>query len=877
MTVRGLTKAAKTIWRSLPLQIALLLLPMLWISYVALSASEKADALQQARSHGESIANLFQENTERIFERVDQSLLVVRTLYAHNPETFDLKFWADRARIASGDVVQFSMIGLNGYMFDTTTGYSGPPLYLGDRDHFIGALAQADDKLYVAKPVLGRASQKWTIQLARRLLAGDGSPAGVVVGSIDVDMVGRFYDTAGLGAGGSLVLRNADYVVLAARGIDQSALLAQRAVGRLEQEFQGGNHAQYWSVNREQRSDRLITARRSQLYPLIFTAGISKDEIYSRYERRQKIYLLSTLLLTGVIVVATALHFRRQRVLDLAQRELRDTVGKFEDALRNLPQGLSMFDGSDRLIAFNKQWLDLYRLRTEDVRIGMRFQEVFAEQTAVADLDLYLTDLKRRLTDTDQASNTVTFPDGRVVHICYGRRLGGGWVATHEDITERKASEDRIERLAHYDGLTGLANRNLFKERIEEALARYRRSDARFAVLLLDLDKFKAVNDALGHQSGDMLLKEVAGRIKSEIREVDTAARIGGDEFALIVMPGDGLLPEGAATLAGRLVKALAQPYEIDGHPVVIGCSIGIAVVPEHGTRIDEILRNADLALYKSKNAGRNCFNAYSNELKAEADRRNVLEIELREAIWREEIEVFYQPIVDLDSGETRSVEALARWHHATRGFIPPSEFIPVAEEGGLIVELGNLVLAKACRDAAKMPGDIKVAVNLSATQFANSDVVDAVIFALVDSRLSEPRLELEITESVFLADNQDNLKTLQRLRKLGVAIALDDFGIGYSSLSYLTAFAFNKVKIDKSFIDRIGRPETVAVLASIVQLAKTLNLAIVAEGIETREQAEQVRALGITLGQGYYFSRPLPLAEVSFDVHGRSLPQAVA
>jgi diguanylate cyclase (GGDEF)-like protein len=878
MAIRSLTlKVAKTIWRSHPLQMALLFLPILWIGYFALTASERADALQQARSHGDSIASLFQENTERIFERVDQSLLVVRALYARDPKTFSLKFWADKARIASGDVVQFSMIGLDGYMFDNTSGYSGPPLYLGDREHFKGTLVQPDDQLYVAKPVIGRASKKWTIQLARKLVSSDRAPAGVIVGSIDVDMVGRFYDTAGLGDGGSLVLRNADYVVLAARGIDQNTLLGQRAPGQIPVALGDSSSGQYWSVSRQGRSDRLITARRSQLYPLLFTVGISKNEIYSRYEHRQRFYLLGALLLTAVIIVATALHWRRQQALDRAQRELRETAGKFEDALRNLPQGLSMFDGSGRLIAFNRQYLDLYHLRPERICIGMRFHEVFADQTAVPDLDLYLSDLKQRLAASEQVSNTVTFPDGRVVHISYGRRLDGGWVATHEDITQRKASEDRIEKLAHYDSLTSLANRNLFKDGVEEALARYRRFDARFAVLLLDLDKFKAVNDVLGHQSGDTLLKEVAGRIRAEVREVDTAARIGGDEFALIVMPGDGALRDGAATLASRLVNALAAPFEIDGHPVVIGCSIGIALVPEHGTRIDQILRNADLALYKSKNSGRNCFSVYSDELKAEADQRNILEIELREAIWREEIEVFYQPIVDLETGQTRSVEALARWQHPSRGFIPPAEFIPVAEDGGLIIELGNLVLAKACSDATKMPDEIKVAINLSATQFATSDVVDSVIFALVDSRLPEPRLELEITESVFLADSNENLKTLQRLRKLGVAIALDDFGVGYSSLSYLTAFPFNKVKIDKSFIDRIGRPETVAVLASIVQLAKTLNLAIVAEGIETREQVEKVRALGISLGQGYFFAKPAPLTELTFEPHRAIARQAVA
>lgn len=864
--VRPVRKVAMTILRNAPLQIASFVLPLVWIGYFAITSSERADAVQQARSHGDSVAELFEENTERIFERVDQSLLVVRALYAQDPVTFSLKFWSDKTRIATGDVVQFSLIGLDGYMLDTTAGYTGPPLYLGDREHFIEVMAQADDRLYVAKPVLGRVSHQWTIQLGRKLFDLARNPAGVVVGSISVDLIGKFYDTAKLGAGGTLVLRNANHVVLAARGMDQGTVLGQRAPNRVKGELRDGFYAQYWNENRPNRSDRLITARRSRAFPLIFTAGISEQEIYSRSDFRQKVYLGGALLLTFIILTATMFYWRRQLALGRAQRELRDFASKFEDALRNLPQGLSMFDGRDRLIAFNRQWLELYGLVPEEIRIGMDFREVFAKQTAVLDVEAYLTDLKNRLVQSEHISNTVQFPDGRVVYISYGRREGGGWVATHEDITERKASEVRIERLAHYDGLTGLANRNLFKEHIDEALARFPGPEAAFAVLLLDLDKFKSVNDALGHQCGDALLKQVASRIKAQIRDVDTAARIGGDEFAVIVAPDQASMQDVGATLAARLVRSISEPYHIDGHPVVIGCSIGLALVPEHGMRVDEILRNADLALYKSKNAGRNCFHIYSAELKAEADRRNVLEIELREAIWREEIEVFYQPVIELGTGRAKSVEALARWHHSTRGFIPPAEFIAVAEASGLIVELGNQVLAKACRDAMTMPRDVKVAVNLSALQFAGTNLIDSVTFALAESGLPESRLELEITESVFLADTQENLKTLERLKALGVSIALDDFGVGYSSLSYLTAFPFDKVKIDKSFIDRIDRCETVAVLKSIVQLAKTLKLSIVAEGVETSEQVARVHSLGIALGQGYFFSRPVPLANLSLQ-----------
>jgi diguanylate cyclase (GGDEF)-like protein/PAS domain S-box-containing protein len=878
---RLVRKAAKAILRNAPLQIALFFLPLVWIGYFGITVSEREEALQQARAHGNSVAELFEENTERIFERVDQSLRVARALYANDPAAFSLKFWAEKAQMASGDVVQFALIGPDGYLLETTAGYSGPPLYLGDREHFIKAMELTEDRLYVAKPVLGRASNKWTIQLARKLFDHGKNSAGVVVGSISVDVVGRFYDTAKLGLGGTLLLRNNDYIVLATRGIDQGTVLGQRNPGHVERELRDGFYSQYWNWSgnegRANRSNRLITARRSRAFPLIFTVGISEQEIYSRARGRHKIYLGGALLLTFIILMATALHWRRQKALDAAQRELRDSVSKFEDALRNLPQGLSMFDGQGRLIAFNRQWLDAYRLSPDDVRIGMNFREVFANQEAVRDLDAYLADLKDRLAKSEHTSNTVQFPDGRVIYISYGRRESGGWVATHEDITERKASEDRIERLAHYDSLTGLANRNLFKGSLDEALDKYFLHQTPFAVLLLDLDKFKSVNDAFGHQCGDALLKQVAARIKAQVRIVDTAARIGGDEFALIVVPGLSAVQDDAATLAARLVQSIAEPYEIDGHPVVIGCSIGVALVPAHGTRTDEIFRNADLALYKSKNDGRNRFNLYSPELKAEADQRDILEIELREAIWREEIEVFYQPVYELSTGRAISVEALARWRHKTRGLIPPAEFIPLAEEGGLIVELGNLMLAKACRHAVMLPDDIKVAVNLSALQFAGGNLVDSVMLALADSGLAETRLELEITETVFLADSQENLKTLERLKRLGVSIALDDFGVGYSSLSYLTAFPFDKVKIDKSFIDRIGRPETVAVLGSIVQLAKTLNLSLVAEGVETCEQVDRIRSLGMDLCQGNFFSEPVPFGELLLQVLSESERQAVA
>lgn len=580
------------------------------------------------------------------------------------------------------------------------------------------------------------------------------------------------------------------------------------------------------------------------------------------------------LYLLNCIGSCAKLFADRNRAVDELQQSLletQDANARFEAALRNMPQGLSMFDGNDRLVAFNSQYLDIYGLSRDRVSIGMKFHEVFAGQDLVPDLDVYLADFKQRIAMPEHSNNTITFPDGRVIYISYALNPGGGWVATHEDITQRKTFERKIELLAHFDGLTRLANRNLFKERLEEALARYRRLQSRFAVMLLDLDKFKGVNDALGHHAGDVLLRQVSDRIRATVREVDVPARLGGDEFGLIVALGDGQFDEAASVLAKRLIEAIGAPYEVDGHPVVIGCSIGIAMVPGHGERFDEILHNADLALYKSKHSGRSCSHFYSDSLRAEAEERNKLEVELREAIWRDELAVHYQPIFDLKTGEVKLVEALVRWDHKTRGFVPPAEFIPIAEETGLIVDLGKLVLGKACRDVAKMPNHIRVAVNLSPVQFAKSDLVHAVTSALADARLQACRLELEITEGVFLEDNAQNLKTLARLKELGISIALDDFGAGYSSLAYLTAFPFDKVKIDKSFMQRFDRTETQMVMASIVQLAKLLKLSVLSEGIETEAQLEKLRSLGIEFGQGYLLGRPKPaaaLALAKYELH---------
>ena len=421
----------------------------------------------------------------------------------------------------------------------------------------------------------------------------------------------------------------------------------------------------------------------------------------------------------------------------------------------------------------------------------------------------------------------------------------------------------RVLELAQTDTLTGLPNRAFFLDRLEEINSRERLRMGAFSILMLDLDRFKNVNDSLGHGAGDALLRQVADRLRSTLRHGDVVARLGGDEFAVIQI-GCNNQRAGAMDLANRISKFIAEPFQLPGHRVEIGISIGIALAPEHGDAREELLRKADLALYRSKSTGRNCNTVYDDEMLAELEARNTLEGDLRDAIAQCQFEVHYQPFYDVESGRRRGVEALVRWRHPEKGLIPPDKFIPLAEETGLIIPLGEWILAKACDDATSWPDDIKVAVNLSPVQFKQADLFEVIKSVLLKSGLPPERLEIEITESVLLERKLENHTFVERLRGLGISLALDDFGTGYSSLSSLTAFPFNKIKIDKSFIrDLTKHHKSSAIISSVVTLAQGLDMSVTAEGVETREQLERLRALGVDFAQGYLLGRPVPVDQL--------------
>src|SRR5258705_2525432 len=438
----------------------------------------------------------------------------------------------------------------------------------------------------------------------------------------------------------------------------------------------------------------------------------------------------------------------------------------------------------------------------------------------------------------------------------------GGWVATHEDITEQRRSEVKIEYMAHHDSLTDLANRVLLNERLEQALGSRIHGEQMVAVHHLDLDQFKAVNDTFGHPGGDKLLKIVADRLRRLVRETDTIARTGGDEFVIVQAPI--VDPADATSLAQRIIGLMSEPFDIAGHQAVIGASIGIADGPGDGANPDKLLRNADLALSRAKSDGRGTFRFFEPAMDLQMQTRRVMEQDLRKALPAGEFELYYQPVVNLASKEISGFEALIRWNHPTKGVISPAAFIPLAEEIGFIVPMGEWVIRQACATAAQWPDSMHVAVNISAVQFRNPGLMQVIIGALAASGLHPTRLEIEITETVLLQDKETTLAVLHQLRALGVRIAMDDFGTGYSSLTYLQCFPFDKIKIDRSFVkDITENTGSLNIVRAVAALANGMGMTATAEGVETSEQLDRITFQGCTEMQGYLFSKPLPAAEI--------------
>jgi diguanylate cyclase (GGDEF)-like protein/PAS domain S-box-containing protein len=559
--------------------------------------------------------------------------------------------------------------------------------------------------------------------------------------------------------------------------------------------------------------------------------------------------------------------------VNAAHREVSDTRSLLDSIVDNLPVGVFVKDMAEegRYILFNEACGTIVGRDPVDV-VGKSDLGIFdrkqaaafwaqdtkaftASSTVSVEETIRRTDGESRILRT--VKRTLPAPDGSLPRYLLG---------ISQDVTEERSVEARLAYMAMHDALTGLPNRAFFSEHIERA-AKIATAETAIALLYLDVDHFKHINDSKGHAAGDALLCQVAARLTQLAGEGDLVARLGGDEFALLVRLDQAGSIE---RFAERLLDSLSTPFNLDGANEHVTCSIGIAIAPDHADDDDVLMRHADLALYAAKESGRSTYRFYEPTMRLEAERRHMLTVEMRDALLKDQFELYYQPIIQLDDDGLGGFEALIRWRHPQRGLIPPMDFIPVAEETGLIVPIGEWVLREACRTAAQWPQHLKIAVNLSVCQFRHNSLLASVVSALDESGLRPGRLELEITDSVFLADVEQSLPLLRALKELGIRIAIDDFGTGYSSFSYLRAFAFDKIKLDRIFVAGIETdPGNLAIVRAVVGIGSGFNATTLAEGVETEEQLQRLQAEGFGEVQGFLLGRPMPQAEAEALIHG--------
>ncbi len=557
----------------------------------------------------------------------------------------------------------------------------------------------------------------------------------------------------------------------------------------------------------------------------------------------------------------------RRQLLDavISARDITQLAARFTTALNNMPHGLVMFDSERRLLVANERFVELLSLPLDFDISGKTPRELLLAGSALLEgpaSDKFVSTFERRLFSS-QGELATEIKDERWLAFTTRPMENGGSVVIVEDVTERRSAEQRIDRMARFDTLTGLPNRNHLHEQLERLLPAAD-EDQPLAILFVDLDEFKQVNDTLGHPSGDQLLCTVADRLRATVSKGDLIARFGGDEF-VVLQRLEGRSVRDAEDLAQRILKALGKPYQIDGHDIIIGASAGIAFAPRDGTDPDLLLKNADMALYHAKANGKGSCRIFDSSMDAEAHARRMLELDVRQALAEGQLELYYQPLLELKTMKIKTCEALLRWRHPQRGMVPPSEFIPVAEDIGIIREIGDWVIQQACIECAEWPPEVRVAVNLSPVQFRNTRLPDVITDALRAANLSPNRLEVEITESVLLKDTPTVRSMLQELVEAGVRISLDDFGTGYSGLSYLQTFPLDKVKIDRSFVAELHSGDrSLTLLRGMAKLSAALGLSVTVEGIETVEQLEIITAEGtVDEAQGYVFSVPLPSKQI--------------
>ena len=743
----------------------------------------------------------------------------------------------------SPDVAGVNIFDSDGTLLNSSQ-WGRPAVNVKDRPYFQAAKSGAASTAGTIELIKSRLSGgNWTALIAHPITGPDGEFLGLVTRGIATASFERFFAPLALGDDAVIAMFHRDGTMLARYPHIESLIGKNFSNGPFFTMLANADHGNARKKSIVDGRDQLGAARQLPNFPIVIMATTSMSAALAGWRDQTRLLIAVASLLVLVIVV----------MLVLISRQLLLQHQRLNVAVSNMAQGLLLFDSSQRLVVCNQRYIELFGLSPEIVKPGCSFREIVVHRrdigSFVGDVDEYCSSVMRKIRSGVLTRGILEISDGRSIQVVNRPLADGGWVATLEDITERRRFDERIAHLAHYDALTGLPNRVLFQERLEAALARIDPGE-QLAVLYIDIDEFKSVNDSLGHRIGDELLKSVAARLSDCLDQTAFVARLGGDEFAVVetaVKAADDVI-----ALVDRIYASIREPCECLGHLLTTDASVGIALASPGGIGLEQLLKNADLAMYSAKAAGRRTYRFFEPEMEARTKARRLLELDLRQAINEGVFEVYYQPIVDLASNQVSGCEALLRWRHPLRDMISPTEFIPVAEETGLINQLGEWVLTTACAEAATWPGHIRLAVNVSAVQLRDDTLALKVVAALAASGLSARRLELEITEAVLILDDEAALAILHQLRTLGVRIALDDFGTGYSSLSYLQRFPFDKIKIDRCFVNDIAKPDgSSSIVQAVVNIAAAHHMTTTAEGVETMQQLELLRALGLHRNAG--------------------------
>ncbi|MGD0149179.1 MAG: EAL domain-containing protein [Xanthobacteraceae bacterium] len=841
----------------------------------------RADAIGAAVSETGNIASVLAVQLSRSLKSIDTALIEIKQSAERHDIGSPADFQAaiDRREFQESltkylgrlpQVFNIAIADREGRIAVSTVGWPATHFDVASRDYFWKARDRRDGQLTTSIPAKNRISGEPTIGFSRRLEDSKGNFVGIVFASVNTkyfeDIYGAIQSVHSLlftllDPDGTILFRHPGGADAAGKELSNKAIWLD-AVSKGDGGFRVFGQAD--------GNIRYVSIRKVPEYPLIVDISVTEATTLAIWRQRAAaIGLGSAIFLLFSIYLLRGMT-RQVRLLSNSEASLAQKSRQLDAALNNMSQGVAMFDGRQRLIISNTQLAKIYRLTPEQTNPGTPFRAILEARAAVGsvpgDVRNFITDSLDQVSGVGLSHSYYELRDGRTVSVSLQAMDGGGWVSIHQDITAQKRIEAELERLACHDALTGLANRSLFAEKASAALARMRRHGEAFSVLMLDLDRFKTVNDSFGHPVGDALLREIARRLLNTAREVDCVARFGGDEFAVLQAPCKDQ-KAGVIALADRILAAVTEPYDLNGRKLILETSIGIALAPQDGEDVDALIKHADLALYRAKTEGRNRYSFFTAAMEAEARNRRELEDDMRKALSRNEFELHYQTIVNLESRQCCGAEALVRWRHPERGVVLPDQFIPIAEDSGQIVPLGEWILRQACADAGKWPSHFKVAVNLSPAQFKHGDLLSVLKSALNDTGLPPERLELEITETVLLQNNAENLAILREIKNLGVAIVLDDFGTGYSSMTYLQIFPFDRIKIDQTFVQNImHHAAAAAIVCAIAGLGRNLGIPTVAEGVETEEQLIAVRAAGCQLAQGYLFSRPVPASELAFD-----------